>query len=66
MALLSRLFVVAAALSLIIGIILKLTQNVFPVWDLAPSAFLRFADTNLLFGIALLVLTMAGAKGKAS
>jgi hypothetical protein len=64
MALLARLFVVLAALSLLIGIVLKLSQTVFS-YGLAPGSFLRFSDNSLLFSIALMLLAMAGEKAKA-
>lgn len=65
MALLARIFVVLAAVSFVIGIILRLTRAVFPIADLAPVAFLRFTDTSLLFAIALMVLVVVASKTKA-
>jgi hypothetical protein len=64
MSLLAKLFVVLAALGLVIGIVLKLSQTVFP-YGLAPGSFLRFSDNSLLFSIALILLVMAGEKAKA-
>ncbi|MFQ5905398.1 MAG: hypothetical protein ACE5JA_02400 [bacterium] len=44
-------FIVVAALSLVVGIGYRLVGR-YAFLDLTPSAFLRFADTMLLFAIA--------------
>lgn len=65
MILLARIFAVTAALSLVIAIMLRLAQAVFPVAALSPVAFMRFTDTSLLFAIALMMLVVVAGKAKA-
>ncbi len=64
MTLIARIFVVIAAISLVIAIILRLARIVFPVAELAPVAFLRFTDTSLLFAVALMLIDMATSKAR--
>ncbi len=46
------ILIIIAAVSLVAGIVLRSVSR-YAFMDLTPSAFLRFADTVLLFAIAL-------------
>jgi len=45
-------FMVIAAVSLIVGMVLRVAGR-YAALDLTPNAFLRFTDTMLFFAIAL-------------
>jgi len=62
MKLLSILFMMVAALSLIIGVIWRLKLAIFPIACIPPRSFLDFTSVCLLFAIALCVYQIANKK----
>lgn len=62
LAILARFFVVAAAVSFIGAIVVKLMGGGPIVFGLYPRSFMSFADACLLFAIALLLMQVPGKK----
>lgn len=59
---LSIIAIVAAVVSLIMGVTLRIVQTRFFTLGLTANAFLRFADTALLFAIVLVLFQLLQAK----
>ena len=62
MKLLLILFMIIAALSLILGIIWRLKLAIFPIACIPPRSLLHFTAVCLLFAISLSVYQMANKK----
>ncbi|HAW60142.1 MAG TPA: hypothetical protein DCW86_01560 [Actinobacteria bacterium] len=58
---LSTIALIVAVVSLIGSLVVKFIIGA-PVFNISPSAFLRFTDTSLLFAIAFLLMTIAQKK----
>ncbi|MFQ6083743.1 MAG: hypothetical protein ACE5WD_10325 [Candidatus Aminicenantia bacterium] len=56
-------FIIAAAISLILGIIVRLTLNPF-IYGITAQAYLQFSHGLLLFAIAIGIRELLRAKSK--
>jgi len=57
------LFIIVAAISLIVGIISRILLKPFP-FGLEAQAYLQFSQVLLLFAIAIVIRELLRAKGK--